>query len=89
MTTVQEALDFLQEECRTIKKGESKKYVNTLQKLIDKTKPKKIIHEIVQSKINKRYYHEFWFCPNCKKIVTKDDEFCVNCGQALDWRVEE
>lgn len=27
----QEALDFLQEECRTIKKGEAKKYVEVLQ----------------------------------------------------------
>lgn len=49
----------------------------------------KPIHEEVQSKINELYSHEFWFCSNCKKLVMRKDEYCVNCGQALDWRVED
>lgn len=40
----QEALDFLQEECRTIKKGEAKKYVEVLQELVNKATPKELIY---------------------------------------------
>lgn len=39
------------------------------------------------------------YCANCtygdgaycgvKKKVMRKDEYCVNCGQALDWRVED
>ena len=43
---------------------------------------------IGRSKINEKYSHEFWFCSKCKKIIMSNDEYCVNCGQAIDWRVE-
>ena len=60
-----------------------------IKELVEKSIPKKPLHEEVQSKINEIYSHEFWFCPNCKKIVMIDDMFCVNCGQVIDWRVED
>lgn len=30
----------------------------------------------------------FGFAQNVKKIIMSNDEYCVNCGQAIDWRVE-
>ena len=59
-----------------------------IKELVEKSVPEKPIHEKVQSKINEIYGHEFWFCPSCKKIVMYDDEFCVNCGQAINWSVK-
>ena len=60
-----------------------------IKELVEKAISAKPIHEEVQSKINKLYSHEFWFCSNFKKLVMRKDEYCVNCGQALDWRVED
>lgn len=60
-----------------------------LNKLVEKTIPAKPIHEEVQSKINELYGHEFWFCFKCKKLIMAKDDYCVNCGQAIDWRVED
>lgn len=60
-----------------------------IKELVEKAISAKPIHEEVQSKINELYSHEFWFCSNCKKLVMIKDEYCVNCGQALDWRVED
>ena len=57
-----------------------------IKELVEKAIPVKPIHEEVQSKINELYSHEFWFCSNCKKLVMRKDEYCVNCGHALDWR---
>lgn len=58
----------------------------SLKELVEKAIPAKVIREEVQSKINEDFYHEFWFCPNCKKITMRKDEHCFNCGQALDWK---
>lgn len=60
-----------------------------IKELVEKAISAKPIHEEVQSKINELYSHEFWFCSNCKKLVMRKDEYCVNCGQVLDWRVED
>lgn len=60
-----------------------------IKELVEKAISAKPIHEEVQGKINELYSHEFWFCSNCKKLVMRKDEYCVNCGQALDWRVED
>ena len=60
-----------------------------IKELVEKAISAKPIHEEVRSKINELYSHEFWFCSNCKKLVMRKDEYCVNCGQALDWRVED
>ena len=60
-----------------------------IKELVEKAISAKPIHEEVQSKINELYSHEFWFCSNFKKLVMRKDEYCVNCGQALDWRVED
>lgn len=27
----------------------------------------------------------FGYCPTCKAIVVNYDNYCDNCGQALDW----
>jgi len=29
------------------------------------------------------------WCEKCANIVKEEDLFCPNCGQALDWRVQE
>ena len=60
-----------------------------IKELVEKAIPSKPIHEEVQSKINELYSHEFWFCSKCKKLVMIKDDYCVNCGQAIDWRVED
>lgn len=60
-----------------------------IKELVEKAIPAKPIHEEVQSKFNEDFYHEFWFCPNCKKIIMRKDEHCFNCGQAIDWRYED
>ena len=73
----QEALDFLQEECRTIKKGEAKKYVEVLQELVNKATPKEVIYG--------KEYISFDHCPTCKEVVPIHVNYCSNCGQKLDW----
>lgn len=87
----QEALKVMCEECKQahycICGGFNEKcdQYASLKELVEKAIPAKVIHEEVQSKINEDFYHEFWFCPNCKKITMRKDEHCLNCGQALDW----
>lgn len=27
-------------------------------------------------------------CPSCKSFLVERQKYCPNCGQALDWRVE-
>ncbi len=60
--------------------------MNLIKELVEKSIPKKPIHEEKKSEINERYGHEFWFCPNCKEIIMRDDEHCVSCGQKIDWK---
>lgn len=91
MNKYQEALDFLQEECRTIKKGEAKKYVEVLQELVDFNKTFahvlgsidfKVLRNILETKLPKK--------PIKKETVTLsmlniDVTFgkCPTCGSAL------
>lgn len=30
-----------------------------------------------------------WKCPVCDKIVHRGEDYCINCGQALDWSEED
>lgn len=92
MNKYQEALNFLEEECRSIKKGEAKKYVNSLQELVSKATPKKPIYRKV---LYKEDY--FYFCPTCGVRVPLYHNgydqfmypFCPYCGQAIDWSEDE
>lgn len=36
----------------------------------------------------KRWESGFACCPVCRKGVVKEDNFCGNCGQALEWLFE-
>ena len=78
----QDALDFLQEECRTIKKGESKKHVELLQNLVDRATPKKV-------KCVTGLYKKEWHCPNCDEEILDIANFCHFCGQAINWKTKE
>ena len=50
--------------------------LEVLQELVDRATPKKPIYE---SKLSRYGYR----CPICELFV--DDDFCKNCGQAIDW----
>lgn len=73
---------------------DAKEYINTLQELVDKSTPKKIIiKDIKCSYIKFRIY-----CPTCGKIVDRtnnpygnmlDVKYCDQCGQKLDWSDED
>ncbi len=56
-----------------------------IKELVEKSVPKKVIREDVQSKINEKCGYLFLFCPNCKKIIMANDDYCCTCGQKLDW----
>ena len=92
MNKYQEALDYLIKNIEMLNRHSDGSFCqpnsskNTLQELVEKTISKKPIHEEKRSEINERYGHEFWFCPNCKGLVMRKEEFCVKCGQKLDWK---
>lgn len=54
--------------------------IDTLQELVDKSKPKRI-----------EIWNGQYSCPNCKKLffpitsIGFPKKFCDDCGQALDW----
>ena len=82
----QEALDFLQEECRTIKKGEAKKYIKVLQKLVDKEtvmKAKKITVQGYDWDSMNYVEDEEYICPICQEPVVGVRHRCTRCGQSL------
>lgn len=64
-------------------------YIDNMQELVDRAtpmKPKEEKLEISNEKI--------FVCPNCRAIAFMEYEFdkenyCGNCGQALDWSEEE
>lgn len=91
MNKYQEALDFLEEECRAIKKSESKKYVGLLQELVEKATPKKTLTAFADgitadgSIVQKTAL----VCPSCKSLLVERQSYCTKCGQILDWRVED
>ena len=83
MNKYQEALDFLEEECRTIKKLESRKHVRLLKELVDKETPQQVLE--VDSMLR---------CPECgMQVIMSIGKYCPKCGQALTntkdfWRSE-
>ena len=76
----------------------AKKWVDTLQELIDKETPMKPIKEIIDDSYddNDRSIDFQWErikCPNCKEDLVSEPEFrdfvdypyCPLCSQKLDW----
>ena len=65
-------------ECSIEKICNTKQWVNTLQKLVDKATSKKVIK-----------HHMNFYCPTCNRKLTSRVTyyFCPkkDCGQALDW----
>ena len=90
---------FLLEYCAEICDGYQKDdacencEINAAIKAIDKQIPKK----------PKEYEDKFYSCPNCENILlmkwkkyntelmdkSNGLPYCINCGQAIDWEVEE
>lgn len=60
-----------------------KERFDTLQELVDKETPKKVLNK------HKEYcfpsaYRLSGICPNCKNHVD-ESKYCSRCGQKLDW----
>lgn len=67
--------------------------IDTLQELVDKATPKKVI------KLKKEQYGYTHQCPVCEQLVgtivmsrnnefspyIEENDYCCSCGQALDW----
>ncbi len=68
--------------------------IETLQKLVDKAtlkKPLNIKDENLKEVGGKSRYGSFitGSCPKCKRDVQLGMKYCPECGQTLDWMVEE
>lgn len=71
--------------------------VDTLQQLVDKATPKKIIKidkkdiDVVRKESITDIVGYMCECPNCKKIFgwLSISPYCKYCGQALDWSDED
>ena len=88
MNKYQEALDFAKKHLDSKQDLEK---VGVMQELVDKATPKKPIN-----RINYRTDINAYYCPNCNGFICnyydKDnerDDYCCNCGQALDWSDED
>ena len=58
---------------------------------IDKVTPKKPDYE-GDGYADGYMVYDTWFCPCCGKhyeVDYDDYDYCPNCGQAIDWEVEE
>lgn len=55
-----------------------------LQELVNKAKPKKPIFP------GENYFF-LWKCPSCNQDFISDsaNNYCLNCGQAIDWSEDE
>ncbi len=58
----------------------------TLQKLIERATPKKPLHEVM---LFCDEYIETRLCPNCNENLPFKCNYCMDCGQSLDWGDEE
>ncbi|RHM59667.1 hypothetical protein [Coprobacillus sp. AF33-1AC] len=89
MNKYQEALDFLQEECRTIKKGEAKQHIKTLQELVDKATPIKPIKIIKRKLFKDGIDMTLAECPECNAVLVKPQSICMKCHQKIKWEKGE
>ena len=87
MNKEQQALDELRDLVHSELDGtrmldEYLKHCDTLQKLVDKSTPKKPI------KSNNPLFDYMVFCPACNKSMSFKNYYCGSCGQAVDWSGE-
>lgn len=63
-------------------------YDMEIKKALEKQIPKKPIpiqwEQYKDKIINAEYLRGGYWCPNCKHMI-KSGEYCVDCGQKLDW----
>ena len=89
MNKYQEALDNLYRRSTDthfyIPMGEDKLWKNTLQELVDKATPKKTIKEPI---IRDKYRQYKNYCPVCKQELLILGDYCLHCGQKVDWSDE-
>lgn len=64
-----------------------KEMCNDLKELVDKSTPSKIKHDRYYDEIEDNWMDEY-YCPCCNEAVNHKDNYCSNCGQALDWRAK-
>ena len=68
-----------------------KQIENTIIEALEKQIPKKPTPQIVKG--GKRLIGNGWWCngttvyrcPNCNEWITLTYDYCINCGQAIDW----
>lgn len=61
---------------------------NTLQELVDKETPKKVVEKEIMCWLNDKP-HYYAKCPNCNSAVKNNGIiYCSQCGQKLDWSDE-
>ena len=50
---------------------------------------KQIPKKVKQYNDKSIFIHEgVFYCPSCQENVSMDDVYCCQCGQSLDWEVE-
>lgn len=93
MNKYQDALDYLIKGIEMLNRHSDGSFCEAhyskkvLQKLVNKATPKKISH----TKEKGIFTFNFGRCECGKKILSVNDyvKYCPNCGQPLDWRVED
>lgn len=74
--------------------SQAKRYIDTIQELVEKATPKKPQYKELIRKDNYRDETNIpiydWWCPNChlEHISTNEVNYCPTCCQALDWSDE-
>lgn len=100
MNKYQEALDYVNKSvctalvCLDIEDNKTRKYLHTLQELVNKETPMK--PKTIKSKVHKGTE---WVCPNCNHHIAYFDElgigtvrvfnYCIECGQRLNLRSDK
>nr|DAJ21559.1 MAG TPA: hypothetical protein [Siphoviridae sp. ctWyD10] len=94
MNRYKEALLDIQYICeqsqkyKKLQKYNAKGQLKILQELVDKATPKapSVEHSGQRSPDGTSVIRFFKYnCPRCESRVTVIDEFCPECGQAIDW----
>ena len=95
MNKYEEALDWLTWRCMEpnddyeglvydqVPDFEIEANIEPLRKLIEKTKPKYVVAKIRYRKGTPKI--EAYLCPSCGAHVSKNQKFCQNCMQSIDW----
>lgn len=60
---------------------------DTLQELVDKETPKKVI-QFTSEITNSEEAYTFHTCPKCRMLLS-NDIYCPKCGQKLDWSIDD